>query len=333
MRPCYLIAALETNHNGDLALAKRMVDELITSGVNAVKIPRRKIELYFSEEQRQQPYLEFPEIGQTYGDVLAALELSGSDFAQLRQYCRDRIDFIVAPYDLESLKEAEALEPTAYQIDPPLVTHIPLLEAIAERKRPVYAAVGMCTDQDIQHLVETLKNRELTLLHCVAASPLHLEQTALSNLSRLREHYQHPIGYLGHEEGGEAAIAAYALGAEVIEKPFTLDRHLRGPAHAVSAGREEWHALVRSLRAIEAALKPVKERRLLDIELETFASQRVSLVAARNIPAGTILERDLLAIRACLNGVSPRLMTDLVGKKALYDLQEGTPITFAMVSE
>jgi sialic acid synthase SpsE len=141
------------------------------------------------------------------------------------------------------------------------------------------------------------------------------------------------VGYLGNEEGVESSLAAYAIGASLIEKPFTLDRHLRGPFHAVCAGREELRSLVRSMRSLEKSLRPVSERKLLDTELENFTRQRVSLVASQDLKAGTVLQLDFIAIKAGLAGISPRLLNDVVGKRVIYDVPAGAPITFGVVAE
>jgi N-acetylneuraminate synthase len=330
-RRCYLVAALEDNHQGSLALAQRMVDAVASSGADAVKVPRRRVRECYSADVLAQPYHAYPELGSTYGKVLEALELKLGDLRILREHCRDRVHFIAAPYDLRSLEELDEVAPDAYQVDPPVLAYPPLLEGIRARKKPVLAALGICSDEEVDALVETLRECPLTLLHCVAAAPLPLEETRLGALEHLRRRYGLPVGYLGADEGSSAALVAYALGATVVEKPFTLDRALRGPSQGASMDQGQWRSLVTEMRALERSLRPLEGRRVLDVEMEAFTNLRVSLVAAKDLQAGTPLRPDLVTARAPLRGLSPRLLPRLLGKRLLYDLPQGAPITFGMV--
>ena len=330
-RQCQLIAALDSNHNGDLGLAKALVEAAIKCGCDAVKVPRRHVRDCYQKDTYQAPYHVFPELGDTFGPVMESLELSQQDMAELRAYCRGRTDFIAAPYDLRSLGEIAELDPDGYQIDPPLVPHLSLLEGIAGENKPVLAALGMCYDGDIENLVEKLGSCDLTLLHCVAASPLDLEKTALSTIPYLRQRYGRTVGYLSTELESAGVLAALALGATVIQRPLTLERNGRGSNHQLRTDSEHWSEMATQLRALEVSLKPVQGRRVLDVEVDTLDSSRVSLVAARDLPAGTILRAEMVNVKAPHRGISPALLTRMVGKKLLYDLPADSPITFGLV--
>ena len=326
-----VVAALENNHNGDVSLAKRMVDIAVDCGCVAVKIPVRSIKGCYTDEILQRPNYEYPDLGATYGDVLQRLELNVDALCALREYCKGRISLIGAPYDLSSLELLGNLTADGYQIDPPMLCHQPLLEKIAERQKKVLVCVGMCSEAELTFALQILKNTRAVLLHCVTATSLRLENTALSYIPYLRERFECEVGYLGIEDGIHAALAAYSVGATTIEKAFTIDRHLSGPGHANSLDREELRALVQGLSALECSLRPSGPRQLLPVELESFTNQRCSLVAAGSLKAGTTIQADMLKVKVALSGIGPQLISWVQGKRLLFDLAVDEPITFGVV--
>src|SRR5574341_1092876 len=211
-----VVAAMENNHNGDLSLARRMVDIAVHCGCDAVKIPVRRVKESYTEEILQQPNYKYPELGATYGEALARVELRADALHTLRDYCQERISFIGAPYDLASLKLLEDLDVDGYQIDPPLLCHQPLLEAIAAGQKKVLVGVGMCSENELAFALQALKDVPVVLLHTVIADSPRLEDTALNYIPYLRRRFECEIGYLGFEDGIYAALAAYVLGATTI---------------------------------------------------------------------------------------------------------------------
>ncbi len=330
-RRASVVAALESNHNGDLSLAKRMVDIAVDCECDAVKVPVRNVKECYTEEILQQPNYKYPELGHTYGALLESLELKADALGALRYHCRGRTSFIGAPYDLSSLDLLESLDVDAYQIDPSVLCHQSLLEKIGALQKKVLVCAGMCGEEELASILETLKDVPVILLHCVVAESLRLEDAALTYVPYLGHRYGCEIGYLGFEEGIYAALVAYTLGATIIEKTFTVDRHLRGPGHASSLDREDLKALVQGLFALESSLKPPGPRQLLPVELETFTNQRCSLVAARPLKAGTIIRADMVKVKRPVRGISPQLLSRLEGRRLLYDLSVDAPITFGVV--
>jgi sialic acid synthase SpsE len=326
-----VVAALETNHNGDPSLARRMVDIAVDCGCDAVKLPVRSVKGCYTGETLQQPNYTYPELGPTYGTVLEKLELDENALRGLRDYSRGRISLIGAPYDLASLDLLGSLEVDAYQIDPPMLCHQPLLEAVAAHRKKVLICAGMCTEEEIERALHILNKAPLTLLHCVTAKPLRLEDTALNYIPYLIRRFGCEVGYLGFEDGIHAALAAYTLGAATIEKTFTVDRHLPGPGHTHSLDREELKSMVQQLRALESSLTPCGPRQLFSVELDAFTNQRCSVVTARALKAGTTIQADMLTIKAPLRGVGPHLLSWLHGKRLLYDLPADAPITFGVL--
>jgi sialic acid synthase SpsE len=328
---CQFIVALDANHNGDIAIAKALVEAASECGSYAVKVTQRHVSECYQKDTYHAPYHAFPELGDTFGEVMEALELSPQHMAELRAYSQGRINFIAAPYDIKSFREMADLDPDGYQVDPPVVPHISLLEAIAAENKPVWAAVGMCSDTEIEALVDRLGMCDLTLLHCVAAFPLGLAQTSLGTMPYLRQQYGKPVGYLSYDEDLAGPVAALALGATTIQKPFTLDRHLRGPYHHLSCDKEQWKKMTSQLQELETSLVPVEGRMVFDLELDALNSSRVSMVASQDLEAGTNITAEMINFKAPFRGLSPVLLTKILGKKLIYNLQVDEPITFGMI--
>jgi N,N'-diacetyllegionaminate synthase len=326
-----IVAAFENNHNGKLRLAKRMVDVTIECGCDAIKLPVRSVEDSYTDETLQQAEYRYPELGNTYGAVLARLELSADALRELRDYCVGRISFIAAPYDLVSLEVLKNLNVDAYQLDPPLLCHQPLLEELGRLRKKMLVCAGMCTERELEAALRILQRCPVTLLHCVMKESLQLDQTALSYVPYFRRRFSCEIGYLGFEIGIHAALAAYTLGATTIEKKFTIDRDFPGPGHAQSLDRDELKALVHGLTALESSLKSYGPRQVLPVELDMFAEQGCSLVSARPLKAGTSIQPDMLKVKAASQGVGPHLISWLQGKRLLYDIPADAPITFGIV--
>lgn len=333
MDPLTIIAALEDNHMGRLDVAQRMVDAACTAGADAVKVSLRNIETSYAAEFLNRPYLQFPELGTTYRDVLTAFELTPKDFARLREHARGRLRFIAAPYDQPSLDAASSMDVDGWQIDPSVFGDRPLLEQVAAAGKVTFAAAGMVTDVDVTELVRIFAQRPVELLHCVAAPDLPLEQSALGFIPRLQAQHGVPVGYLALDGRTESASAAIGLGARTIEVPFTLEHALRGPGHARALDRDGLTQFVRTLRAIFQSLNVQGPRRVLPGELDAYQEGRKALVAVRDLPAGTLLGPGMLVAKAPHRGLSPRLLPRLMGKRLLYDLPADRPVTFGDISE
>lgn len=327
----YVVAAIESNHNGDLDLGKDLVEKAVECGCDAIKVPVKAVRSCYSDDLLNQPCLDYPEWGNTFGRVLESLELDPKSLATLRDSCRGRIAFLGAPYDEGSLKTLEALGVDGYQIDSSLLTHHALLERIAKNNALTLIATGACTEADLESALAKFKDIPTILLHGMENDSRSLKDAALSYIPHYRQKYGLEVGYLGLEDGIEGAVASYALGACTIEKKLTVSRHLRGPDHASSLTPEEMKRLVECLRACEAALAPIGTRQVAPQELEQWSGHRVTLVAAKDLRAQAVLEQGMLTAKIGGRGISPRLLSRILGKKLLYDLPEGTPLTFGAI--
>jgi sialic acid synthase SpsE len=301
----YLVAAIDYNHNGSAALARRLVALASEAGAHAVKFAFRE---------------SAPHPG-----------LRPSALAAVRGEAKGKVAFVAAPYDLASFAQADRLAPDIYQIDPPALSDRPLLEAAARSGKPILLVAGMCTDVAIAAALGELREKTVVLLHSVSALPLAPARTHLAFIGELNRRWRVPVGYAGWEPGTTWAVVAAALGAIVIEKPFTLDRNLGGPFHAASLDPQQLRTLADDLNALGAAIAPVKRRRILPEELDVLGASGQSLVARRRLRRGTRLRSSDFKLEAPLRGLTPRLWSWLEGRRLIYDLEAGEPITFGMV--
>ena len=215
----YLIGALEENHNADAGLAADLVRLAAEAGCDAVAVRRWATNEAFADE-----FLREPHAGATRAEVLQARELPLEAAAGVRKACADAgIDFVAAPYDARSLGELAGLAPDAYQAEPALIGQLEALRQIASKGKPVYLVAGRYTEDEIAGAIDALNGAAITILHTVAARGVGLDQTAIGVIPALASRFGLPVGYYGPEPGTEGSIAAFALGASVIEKPFTTD--------------------------------------------------------------------------------------------------------------
>lgn len=326
---CRVIAAIDVNHNGELALAKRLVDAAINAGAHAVKFQKRNIEMAGVRQLLNRPLIKFPSLGGTYREVKERLELPIEAVARLYEHAGSAIDFVMAPYDIYALGELEALpKNVSLKIDPPCAVNIPLLEAIADRGGEVAAAVGACTTKEIVELVNILGECRLTLVQSTCS--LNINMAEIICMKWLRR-FGRPVGYSDDGPALDMALAAVAGGAEIIEKRLTLDRKMAGPNHGKSLVPDELEQLVKLIRALEYESLDAMPRRPNSEELDEMEDERPSIVTACPIPKGTKLSRHMLTVKPPYKGLSPRLIPFLIGKRVLYDMDEDEYLTFGVV--
>ena len=328
---CRILGNIGDNHNGNSQLAHQLVEIAASAGCDGVVLPHRRVENCYTKEGLVQPIADGTHGYRTRGEMLQALELPAKALEHLREICRGRMEFIGAPYDLEAFSDLRDLNPDGYQVDPPVLGHLPLLEAIASTGKPVFLVAGMCTEEDLDAALEITGRETVTILHCVYAQGVPLESTGLWGIPWLREKFETPVGYLGLEEGTSAAVAALAMGAWTIEKVFTSDKFLPGPAHASSIDRDELRRLVNDLRSIEKAINGTPPRIIMAEELTGLDGYRASLVATRDLVAGTSLEESMLSVKLSSNGVGPRLLGQVIGRRLAYDVMADAPLTFGVL--
>lgn len=328
-----VIAEAGVNHNGDPLLARRMIDVAREAGADIVKFQAFNAEQEISRYAPKASYQE--ENTGADGNQLElckALELSGETLKSLMHYCaKIGMPFLCTAFDYRSVDLlCDEMKVSAIKIGSAEVTDLPLLEYIGSKKIGAILSTGASTLSEVGSAIETLKRSgcsELVLLHCVSSYPAPIEQVNLRAMLTLKREFGLPVGFSDHTRGTEAAIAAAALGACAVEKHFTLDRSSPGPDHIASAEPHELKALVDGVKAAGSALgNGVKIP--APCELPNLPLIRKSIVAARDLPAGTRLTREMVGIKRPLGGVAPAELGKVLGRTLRNAIREDMPITW-----
>lgn len=250
----YVIGEIGLNHNGDLDVAKRLIDVAVEAGAQAVKFQKRTPEISTPEHMKSMPR-ETPWGTMTYLDYRYRVEFEKEEYGEIDAYCRSKgVDWFASPWDEPSVDFLESMNTIAYKIASASVTDLGMLSKIRDTGKPTILSTGMSTLEQIDAAVETLGTDKLVIMHATSTYPLPPEEANLRTIATLASRYGVPIGYSGHEPGLQISIAAVALGAVAVERHITLDRTMWGSDHAASLEPKGIAALVRDIRIIETAL-------------------------------------------------------------------------------
>ncbi len=270
--PCYIVAEVGINHNGSLEIAKRLIDVATTCGCDAVKFQKRTIEVVYSAEELARPR-ESP-FGTTNGDLKRGLEFGYEQYAEIDKHCKKKgIDWFASCWDEGSADFIEQFNPVCYKIASACLTDDGLLRYHRQSGRPIILSTGMSDIPVIEHAVEVLGTDNLVILHCTSTYPAKPEELNLSGRQTLRERFNVPIGYSGHEVGLWTTYAAAVLGACMIERHATLDRAMWGSDQAASVEPQGIAWLVREVRTLEVAVGDGKKR-IYDSEIPIMQKLR-----------------------------------------------------------
>ena len=329
--PCFIIAEAGVNHNGDLELARRLVDAAAEAGADAVKFQTFSADRLATAAAPQADYQRRNTgIEESQRAMLHRLELTAEAHRELMARCRERgILFLSSPFDEDSADFLEELGVPAFKIPSGELTNVPFLAHVARKGRPLIVSTGMATLDEVRPAVETIRQAgspPLALLHCVSSYPAQPADVNLRAMATLREAFAVPVGFSDHTAGTDIALAAVALGANILEKHLTLDRTLPGPDHLASLEPDEWIAMVAALRRIEAALGDGRKRPAPS-EADAARVARKSLVAAGDLPAGCVLRRDHLAVRRPGTGLPPGRLESVLGRRLRQALAAGAVLT------
>jgi N-acetylneuraminate synthase len=335
-QPCFIIAEAGVNHNGDVDMAKRLIEAAAKAGADAVKFQTFAAERLTTADAPKAGYqIRAAEDRESQRDMLRRLELSPEMHRELIGHCRRHaILFLSTPFDEESADLLDKLEVPAFKISSGEITNLPFLAHVARKGKPMIISTGMSTLAEVRTAVETVLdagNKELALLHCVSGYPANPADVNLRAMATMGVAFQAPIGYSDHTRENDVALAAVALGACILEKHLTLDRSLPGPDHRASSEPGELAALIRGVRAVQAALGN-GEKQPAAAEAEITAVARKSLVAARDIPAGSILAEEMIAIKRPGTGLPPAMRAQVVGRRAKQDIPAGAVLRQDMLA-
>jgi len=251
--PCYVIAEIGINHNGDIELAKRLIDVADASGCNAVKFQKRTIEVVYTQEELAKPR-DNP-FGPTNGDLKRGLEFGLEEYQEIDQYCKELgMPWFVSCWDEGSVDFISQFNVPCYKIASASITDDDLLKHHRTKGLPIIISTGMSTLDEIDRAVEVLGKKDLIIMHSTSTYPAQYDELNLKVIPMLRQRYGVPVGYSGHETGLASSVAAAAIGASIVERHLTMDRAMWGSDHAASLEPSGMTRLIRDIRLIETAM-------------------------------------------------------------------------------
>jgi N,N'-diacetyllegionaminate synthase len=321
-RRTYIIAEAGVNHNGSISIAKRMIDAAVRAGVDAIKFQTfvpEKIACGNAPKAEYQKRTTGSKGSQL--DMLRRLALDDDAHRKLLRYCgRKGIAFLSSPFDIQSIDLLNDLGLKVFKIPSGEITNLPYLQKIGSLKRQVIMSTGMADIKEIDRALKALvkagtAKKNITLLHCNTAYPTPFEDVNLLAMMAIKKRFGVKVGYSDHTQGIEAPVAAVALGAEVVEKHFTLDRKMKGPDHKASLEPKELEAMVAAIRNIEKALGG-GIKRPSPSEIKNRAIARKSIVASRDIKKGEAFSEENITAKRPGTGIDPMMWYKVIGKKA-----------------
>lgn len=328
MKKVFIIAEAGVNHNGDLALARKLIDAASEAGADAVKFQTFNSKKLVSKFAQKAEYQKMStDVNESQLEMLKKLELSKEGHYELQDYCRSKnIIFLSSPFDLESVDFLNELGLDIFKIPSGEITNLPFLRKIGALKKTVILSTGMSDLNDVDSALNVLlesgtdKNR-ITILHCNTEYPTPFTDVNLNAMKTLGDTFKTAIGYSDHTVGITVSLAAVALGATIIEKHFTLDQTMEGPDHKASLDPAELRDLVRGTREIEQAMG-VATKTPTASEQKNIGIARKSIVAMKNIAKGEVLTEENLTVKRPGTGISPMKWDSVIGKVATRNFQE-----------
>jgi N-acetylneuraminate synthase len=252
-QPCYIIAEIGINHNGDIDLAKRLISVAVAAGCDAVKFQKRTVEVVYTAEELAKPR-ENP-FGTTNGDLKYGLEFDEDDYAEIAAFCKSvKIPWFVSPWDEGSVDFMEQFDTPVYKIASASLTDDNLLKHVRKTGKPIIASTGMSTYAEIDHAVDVLGKKDLVLMHTTSTYPANYDELNLRAIPTMAAKYGVPIGYSGHETGIPTSVAARTLGACMVERHITMDRAMWGSDQSASLEPNGISRLVRDIRLVEQSM-------------------------------------------------------------------------------
>ena len=333
---CFIIAEIGSNHDGKLEQAKKLIDIAKEAGADAVKFQVFKAEKLYSKKTPTMTYIKKDKLlkeKESLYDLIKRIEMPRRWIKILTEYCqKKKIIFLATPFDLKAVDELEKFVP-AYKISSFEITHLPLLEYVAKKKKSIILSTGMADLSDIELALETIYkqgNRNVILLHCAVAYPSKYENLNLRAMQTMQQAFQLPVGFSDHTSDITADIVAVALGASVIEKHFTISRKLKGPDHPFALEPDELKNMVEQIRNTEKSLgSPIKKH--TPAEEEMYRLGRRGLVATCKIPKGTRITRKMIEVKRPGYGIHPKMIDAVVGRIARRDIEEDDILTWDMI--
>ena len=335
----YVIAEIGQNHNGDINICKKLIDQLVVysydeitgerlNTINAIKLTKRDMNEELTNEAMKIEYKGRNSFGKTYGEHREFLELSYEEHCEISDYVRGKgVDFIDTLCSPSTVKLTEMTKIDKIKIASRDLTNIPLLNEIGKTNLDVILSTGMAGKKEIDNALKIIDDgvRHVSILHCLSQYPAEYSRLNLSSIKKLQQMYgkEHTIGYSDHSIGSHIPLAAVAMGAKIIEKHVTLDRNMKGTDHKGSAEPQEMKELVHNIRTFE---KSVGEENIFRDESVTSASDKLerSLALKNNLKKNQIISKDDIYMISPGNGFKWNDIGKFVGKKINKDLEKNT---------
>ncbi len=323
-----IIAEAGVNHNGSIQTAKELIKVAAHAGADIVKFQTFKAESLLTKKAEKAHYQKaITSVEETQFEMIKNLELNEAVHFDLMKYAeKEKIQFLSTPFDTESIQLLDKLGIPIYKIPSGEINNLPYLKDISKRGKPIIISTGMSTMDEIRSAIDiliqsSLSKDDITVLHCNTEYPTPMKDVNLNAMVNMGNELDVKVGYSDHTLGIEVAIAAVALGAEVIEKHFTLDRSFSGPDHSASLEPNELKSMVTSIRNIEFALGD-GIKRPSESEKKNISIVRKSIIAKKDIKKGELFSEDNLSTKRPGTGISPMLWDDLIGRIAQKSFQK-----------
>jgi sialic acid synthase len=334
--PCYVIAEVGHNHQGSLDQCKRIFEEAARCGAHAVKLQKRDNRALYTREFFNKPYDNENSFGATYGEHREALEFGHAEYHELRSYCAELgIDFFATAFDEASADFLAELDMPAYKIASADLINVPLLRHVARLGKPVILSTGAATLDDVRRGYDAVAelNDQVAILQCTAGYPAAFEELDLRVITTYRELFPDSvIGFSSHDNGIAMPVAAFVLGARIVEKHFTLNRALKGTDHSFSLEPQGMRKLVRDLERTHSAMGD-GTKRMYPSESGPALKMAKKLVARDDLPAGHVLREEDIAAKSPGDGLPPYELDRLVGRILRHPVGRDAPLTFELLEE
>ena len=331
MKKVFIIAEAGVNHNGKMELAYKLVDAAKEAGVDAVKFQIFKSEKLISRSTKMADYQKEnlkENISQL--DMVKKLELSYEDFIKINEYCKEKgIMFMATPFDNDSLDFlVDTLKVDVLKIGSGDLNNYPFLEKVALKNKEIILSTGMSNLSDIEGALDFISqytDKEVKVLHCTTNYPCPMDEVNLKAMNTIKDAFQVAVGYSDHTLGIEVPIAAVALGAEIIEKHFTLDKTMEGPDHVASLEPDELKEMTRTIRNIERALgSGIKKPNKSEVKIQSIVKRKI--VLAKDVETNHVLTEDDLEYKRCENGIDSKYYKSIIGKKVKRKIEADSPL-------
>jgi sialic acid synthase len=333
---CYVIAEIGHNHQGSLEKAKEMFEEARRCGADAVKLQKRDNRSLYARDFYNKPYDNENSFGATYGEHREALEFGRAEYLALKAHAEELgITFFATAFDQASCEFLAEIDMPAYKVASADLKNTPLLRCVAATGKPVIISTGASTIEDVLRAYETVSSfhSDIALLQCTAGYPAEWAELDLRVIETYREIFPGTVvGLSSHDNGIAMAVAAYVLGARIIEKHFTLNRTMKGSDHAFSLEPQGLHKMVRDLRRLHVALGD-GTKSMYQSEATPAVKMAKKLVAARDLPAGHVLAEEDIAAKSPGDGLPPYEIERLVGRSLRQPVQADSAFTFELLQD